>query len=378
MKTGVTDRVAQFRDQYWDRGEPGRDTPPALVSGLYRLWLLGLLLKLLGSSWDVAWHFKWLRDELAPPHLINTIGTVIVVGLTLFHTYTGYGADRPALRLMQWGTGVFLVALPIDLINHRINGLDITSWSGSHALLYLGTAIMLAGALRGWIRLYPESRWRVPGLAALWFFFLENMWFPNQHQEYGVLEIASWDRGDPYAEPILLQFAADQIGRPVDRESIVQFSLPIPDWVYPVWGLIAAALVLVAARRTIGRRWAATAVAGGYVAYRCLIWPLLAGADFPLSAVPLFLVLIGLAVDAAHLGRVPTPVAAVLGSAAVTGLGYGGIWAQQAFDAAPPIFYPSAAATFVVLSVLWTAGDLVARRWEPAARRSLRVGPTPT
>ncbi|MFD1145790.1 hypothetical protein [Saccharothrix hoggarensis] len=357
MNTGVSKRVARFRDQYWERGEPGRETPPALVSAVYRLWLAGLLLKLIGSSWDVAWHFKWLRDELAPPHLINTVGTVIVVGLTLFHTYTGYGVDKHALWFMQAGTGIFLIALPIDLINHRINGLDITSWSGSHALLYLGTAIMLVGAIRGWITLYPHGRWRWFGLAALWFFFLENVWFPNQHQEYGVLEIASWDRGDPYAEPILLQFAADQIGRPVDRESIVQFSLPIPDWVYPVWGLVPAALVLVVARRTLGARWSATAVAGGYVAYRCLIWPLLAGADFPLSTVPLFLLLIGLAVDAAHLGDLPVPVVAVLGSAAVTGLGYGGIWAQQAVDAAPPISYPSAAATFVVLAVLWVAAD---------------------
>ncbi|GAA1349722.1 hypothetical protein [Saccharothrix algeriensis] len=377
MKTGVGERVARWRDRYWERGEPGRATPPELVSGLYRLWLLGLLLKLLGSSWDVAWHFKWLRDELAPPHLINTVGTVVVVGLTLFHTYTGYGADRRALRLMQWGTGVFLVALPIDLINHRVNGLDITSWSGSHALLYLGTAIMLAGALRGWLRLFPASRWRLPGLAALWFFFLENAWFPNQHQEYGVLEIASWDRGDPYAEPILLQFAADQIGRPVDRESMVRFSLPIPDWVYPVWGLVVAALVLVVARRTIGGRWSATAVAAGYVAYRCLIWPLLAGADFPLSAVPVFLVLVGLAVDVAHLGRVPAPVAAVLGAAAVTGLGYGGIWAQQALDAAPPIDFPSAAVAFALLAALWAVGDAVARRRWPVAGRFPWAGTAP-
>ncbi|GAA1268893.1 hypothetical protein [Saccharothrix xinjiangensis] len=369
MKTGVVDRVARYRDLYWERGEPGRGTPADLSAALYRLWLLGLLLKLLGSSWDVAWHFKWLRDELAPPHMINTLGTALVVGLTLFHTYTGYGADKKALRLMQWGTGVFLVALPIDLINHRINGLDITSWSGSHALLYLGTAIMLAGAIRGWRQHYPAGRWKVPGLAALWFFFLENAWFPNQHQEYGVLEIASWDRGEPYAEPILLQFAADQIGRPVDRQAVVQFSLPIADWVYPVWGLVAAALVLVLARRTLDRRWAATAVAGGYVAYRCLIWPLLAGADFPVSTVPLFLLLIGLAVDVAHLGRVPAPLAAVLGAAAVTGLGYGGIWAQQSLDAAPPISYPSAVAAFLVLAALWVAADRLAVRRTPREPR---------
>ena len=114
--------VRQFRDQYWERGEPGRETPAVLTKQLYQLWLLGLLLKLIGSSWDVSWHFKWLRDDLAPPHLINTVGTVIVVGLTLFHTFTGYGADKLTLRLMQAGCGIFLVALPIDVIDHRSVG----------------------------------------------------------------------------------------------------------------------------------------------------------------------------------------------------------------------------------------------------------------
>lgn len=355
-------RTKQFRNRYWERGVPGRDTPAVLAGQLYRLWLVGLLLKLIGSSWDVSWHFKWLRDDLAPPHLINTVGTVIVVALTLFHTFTGYGADRLTLRLMQVGCGIFLIALPIDVINHRVNGLDITSWSGSHALLYLGTAVMLAGAIRGWSKYFPADRWRTPGLVALWFFFLENVWFPNQHQEYGVRALQAYDNGQTEAEPILLQFAADQLGLPVGREAVVHFALPIADWVYPVWGLVAAALVLVLARRTIGQRWTATAVVGLYVAYRCLIWPLLAGIDFPKSAVPLFLVLVGLVIDAVHAVDLPTPVTAVLGSAAVTAAGYLGIRFQQEYLWGPPISFSSAAVTAVLLAALWIAGDLLARR----------------
>ena len=366
MNTGVRAHVAEFRDQYWERGEPGRDTPARLTGPLYQLWLAGLLLKLLGSTWDVAWHFKWLRDEFAPPHLLNTAGTVIVVALTIFHTFTGYAVDKTALRLMQWGTGVFLIALPIDLINHRINGLDITSWSGSHALLYLGTAIMLAGAIRGWRAYYPAGRAHTWGLAALWMFFLENTWFPNQHQEYGVVSLGAWDAGKPEAEPILLQFAADQIGRPVDRTAVLSFALPIPDWVYPLWGLVSTGVVLVLARRTIGKRWAATAVAAGYVVYRCLVWPVLMGIDFPTSAVPLFLVLVGVCVDLAHTASLPAFSAALLGSAAITGIGYGGIWVQQQWLEAPPILYPSAAVTFVLLAAAWTGVDLWARRRAPA------------
>src|SRR5262249_41632442 len=130
---------------------------------------------------------------------------------------------------------------PLDLINHRVNGLDITTWSPTHALLYLGTAILLAGVIRGWGLYGPADRWRWATLAALWACFLENTMFVAGQQEYGVYAVLAWDSGHPEAEPSLLQFAANQIGRPVDRVSLVQFALPVPAWVYLAW-LISAAM----------------------------------------------------------------------------------------------------------------------------------------
>ena len=64
-------------------------------------------------------------------HILNTVGTGIAIGLVLAHTFTGYGADRRSLRIMQVGTGIFVLAGPIDVINHRVNGLDLTAWSPS-------------------------------------------------------------------------------------------------------------------------------------------------------------------------------------------------------------------------------------------------------
>ena len=114
---------------------------------------------------------------------------------------------------MQWGTGIFVVAGPIDVINHRINGLDLTSWSPSHLLLYFGTFIMIIGVIRNWYRTYPSDgrfRWQwTAGLTALFAFLFEDAFFPQLQQEYGILEVASWFRGTPYAEPSLLSFAAD-------------------------------------------------------------------------------------------------------------------------------------------------------------------------
>jgi hypothetical protein len=354
----ITARARAFWRTWGTRGSAPRELPPDLLRAVYGLWVAALALKLFGSSWDVAWHFRWLRDDLAPPHLLNSVGTALVVVLVGYHTWTGYGVDRATLRLMQAGIAVFLLAIPVDLVNHAVNGLDITAWSPSHAMLYLGTAIMLAGVLRGWSR-YGQGRLRVPGLVLLWAFALETVWFPAGQQEYGVLSVAAWDRGEPDAEPVLLQFAADQIGRPVDRAAVLHFALPVPDWVYPVWLVAAAGAVLVLARVLIGRRWAATAVAGLYVAYRCVAWLALVGGGFPPSAVPFLLLGVAVAVDVAFLLRMPDALRAVPGAVLVGAAGAGGALLQSTWLVLPPTAPLAFATGAGLLAVLWVAVALL-------------------
>ncbi|MGW4425024.1 hypothetical protein [Streptosporangium sp. NPDC004631] len=349
--------VIQWALPYWTRGKAGRETPEALFRVLYLGWLVAFSFKVLGASWDVSWHFKWLRDDLAPPHLLNSVGTAIALALTVAHLYTGYGVDRTAQRLIGWGTGIFLVAVPLDLINHRVNGLDITSWSPSHMMLYFGTFLMIAGVIRGWFMGAPAGRTRTMVLGGLFVFLFENVWFPAQHQEYGVFGIAAWDRGQPEAEPILLQFAADQMGRAVDRKMVVNFALPVPDQVYPLYAAAVAVIVLVFARAMIGRTFAATAVAASYIAYRTLIWPLLALADFPHSAVPIFLIAGALAVDLAFLIRVP-PLRALVGSLAATVLVDQALRLQSMAFLTPPLVPPlTMLIGGALLTALWLGGE---------------------
>jgi hypothetical protein len=320
---------------------------------VFRVWLLAFLLKALGSGWDVAWHFRWLRDDFAPPHDVNLVGDGIAIGLVLWHAYTRFAVDKAALRLMIGGASLFVASAPIDVINHRINGLDITSWSITHFGLYTGTGILLAGVIRAY-RLHSDGlRRRQWVLAALWFFFLENVWFPDQHQEYGVRELASWDAGKPYAEPSLIDFAARQIGHPMDRAAVLHFSLPVPSWVYPLWIATAAALTLVAARRSVGWRFGATAIAAGYLAWRCLLWPLFAVTGFPHSAVPFVVLAVGLAIDVAGLVELAWPGEAVLGAVLVTGAAYLALYLQEQAGSAPPIGYASALWAAPILAVGW-------------------------
>ncbi len=375
--------MAEWALPYWTRGEAGRQTPEDLFRVLYLGWLAAFGLKVLGSSWDVSWHFKWLRDDLAPPHLLNTAGTVIAVALTIVHWYTGYGVDRTASRLIVWGTGVFLIAIPLDLINHRVNGIDITAWSPSHALLYIGTALMLAGVIRGWylgsgLHAGISGRQRTLVLGGLIAFFLENAHFPELQQEYGVLELASWDRGQPYAEPTLLNFAADQMGQAVDRAMVLQFSLPVPDIVYAVYASVVGVGILVFARVMVGRRLTATTVAGAYVAYRCVIWPLLVGGGFPPSTIPFFFLLAGLAVDLAFL--IPVRLLRPLAGAALATAGvYGGLLAQDRVLEAPPFAPEAWPVALVAMAVVWFAVEWFAGRYgltaAAAAERHAGEGP---
>jgi len=359
------DLVRWLWQAYMTPGQPGRATPQAELRWIYTAWLGAFLLKMLGSSWDVSWHFKWLRDDLAPPHLLNSAGTAIVVGLVVFHSYSGYGVDRRALRLMQVGIGTFLVAVPIDLLNHRINGLDITSWSPSHALLYLGTAIMLAGAIRGWWLYAAPGRVRDLVSLGLWLFFVENVLFPNQHQEYGVLSLIAYDAGRTTAEASLLDFAASQ-GQTPD-----QFMLPVPSWVHPAWLICAGLLALVIARKVVGLRWTATIVAGVYLAYRLVTWLLLVATGFPPSVIPVMLFVGAVLIDVSVTRGLPGWAAGVL----VAGAVFLAALVQDVVAVIPPWNWWAAGPVIVAFALLWGGLDRLERSsWAASWRTAVEPG----
>jgi hypothetical protein len=210
----------------------------------------------------------------------------------------------------------------------------------------------------------------------LWVFFLENVWFPAQQQEYGVLGVAAWDRGRPDAEPSLLQFAADQQGRPIDRTAVLHYALPVESWVYPGWAVTAAALVLVLARWMVGWRWAATAVAAAYLAYRCAAWLLLVGAGFPPSVLPFMLLAGAVAVDVIHQVPMPWWLRPLVGAPVVAGAVLVTVAVQGVVLVAPPTDFVAGIFATLGLAALWLAAAALARsaafaRWtRPAVTKA--------
>lgn len=290
MRHSFAQNVVPLWRTYSSPGLPLRTTSVRAAQIIYGLWLSAFVLKLLGSSWDMAWHFHYLRDDLAPPHLINTVGTMLAVALVVFHTWTGYAVDRLSVRLMQAGVATFLLAIPLDILNHRLFGLDITSWSPTHALLYVGTAVMLMGVLRGWLLLAPTGGVRTGLAIGLWALLLEDVLFVLGQQEYGVLSLAALQAGRPTADAELLAVAGSNPGI---------FIVPVPAWVYPLWLVAMAPLVLLTARVMLGGRWTATLITATYLAYRVGLYYLLVASGFPPSYIPVLLLGAAIAIDVA-------------------------------------------------------------------------------
>jgi len=254
---------------------------------------------------------------------------------------------------MQAGTAVFLLAVPADVVNHRVNGLDITSWSPSRALLYGGTAVLLAGALRGWWLYAAPGRVRDAVALGLWLFAVQNVVFPNQHQEYGVLSLRAFEAGRTTAEPQLLDFAAAQGQTPAS------FMLPVPAWVHPAWLLCAGLVALLLARRVTGLRWAATAVAATYLAYRAVVWLGLVALDFPPSVLPLPLLAGAVAVDLVSARRLTGWLAGplVAGVTYLSGVLLDRVGALPPWDWRPEVVL----LTGTAFTLLWVTVDAVAR-----------------
>src|SRR5215212_2008966 len=261
------------------------------IRAVFVLWLVAFFFKHAGSGWDVAWHFRYVFGALEPPHWLNMAGNTLAIALIIFQTMTGKAVERNGFLVMQGAFVVFLIHMPLDVLNHYLFGLDVTVWSPTHMLGFAATTVMMAGLLYSWLKLAEPGCWRLVVALLCWSFLLDDVMYMLSQQEYGVIALAAYAHGVTTASPELLA----QAGR--NPKQFVEGG--IPHWVYPIWMLLTSTAVLLTARRNLGWRWTATTVALIYLAYRVIGWILLSTFGFPVSFIPAMLLLMAFVIDMA-------------------------------------------------------------------------------
>jgi hypothetical protein len=313
---------------------------------IFVLWLVAFFLKHAGSGWDVAWHFRYVFGALEPPHWLNMVGNLIAIALIIFQTMTGRAVERNGFLVLQGAFVVFLIHMPLDVLNHYLFGLDVTVWSPTHMLGFAATTVMMGGLLYSWLKQAEPGRWRLVIALLCWAFLLDDVMYMLSQQEYGVIALAAYAHGVTTASPELLA----QAGR--NPEQFVEGG--IPHWIYPIWMLLTSTAVLLTARRTLGWRWAATTVALIYIAYRVIGWVLLSTFVFPVSFIPAMLLLVAFEIDMAVSRRWSALVTALVLVASIYPfaalIGTYALMPEFALETAP-----------IVLLALW--GGLAAADW---------------
>jgi hypothetical protein len=135
-----------------------------LVLGLGAL--LGAIIFLEGTSWDIQWHSFIGRDRtLIPPHLMMLSGVALsgISGLLSVLIESGWARRNPLMARYSVGfAGLFsgplgaymvgytaltaAVAFPLDAYWHALYGIDVAIWAPFHVMFVASMGIVALGA----------------------------------------------------------------------------------------------------------------------------------------------------------------------------------------------------------------------------------------
>ncbi|HEY5003039.1 MAG TPA: hypothetical protein VII61_07810 [Ktedonobacteraceae bacterium] len=128
--------------------------------------LLGSILFLLGTSWDIQWHSLIGRDRtLIPPHIIMLSGVAIsgIASLVAVFIETVLVRRYPLIaqnstrfgNALHSSLGTYIagyaalnaaIAFPLDAYWHALYGIDVAIWAPFHIMFVMGMAIVALGA----------------------------------------------------------------------------------------------------------------------------------------------------------------------------------------------------------------------------------------
>ncbi len=281
----------------------------------YLVWLLSAALGAMGAAADVSWHFSRVFDELSPPHNIATTGFILNIGLLYWalirHRDRLSDGERTGLMLNALGTAAFLIGIPLDFTWHLIKGIDITTWSPTHLLLFYSACISEAGVLKAWLSTPAgRSRGAWPVTFSICFFFFSALLFPLSQQEYAATALDSLNRTGKapwFVAPDLWALAGPQAVRLAKGGA--------PDWLYLVYQPAVAAFVLTvvsillrfhatrsgSAQASAASRWyrdlPATGLVLALLAFRVVGRAVFTAIGMPVATIPWWLIPLALVLD---------------------------------------------------------------------------------
>jgi hypothetical protein len=347
---------------------------------VWSLWIAGLTLKLVGASWDVAWHFRLLRESISPPHVINMIGFVLISLAFLMSWRARTAATQPALNVILGGFAVFLGAIPFDEAWHRIFGLDLTTWSPSHLMLFYGTVITTAGVV---LLFLAEAGWRAGAtvrsarltrvhwavLLVLLFFLFESLAFPLSYNEYTV--VGAWNHANGnglYVVGLDIDGYANLVPDPSYGG--------LPHALYPAYAIAIGLLFAVLIRQVVGVPGVALGVLAGYAAERFVANAILHVGGWPIGAVPWHVIAIGLAVEVAWLAGAGTARRYLLAVTGAVAGSYAYWYAAQSLTFTVPLDWGTLPWAVAAATVGFVLGLWLSNRMGPMVD-FVNVDPTP-
>jgi len=253
----------------------------------YRLWVFAFLLKFIGSAWDASYHFKYLFEEYSIPHIVNTMGFALGGFLLIQEWRQSKYMDKFSRNLVTIGYVLFLIGIPLDFTYHIAYGIDLTTWSPTHFIYYIGTDIMIIGVWRGFF-LYSRHIEPTWNSMHTWFamFLLECFLFPNMQQENGAISYYQYIHGQSIASKEILDLISDPAS---------QIFGGIPTFVYPIYSVLMVTLLTVVIIRIYRNYTIPIAGTALYILLRFIGKAIFASVGYPTSYVPITIILIPLA-----------------------------------------------------------------------------------
>ena len=219
---------------------------------LFVAGIIAQIMSLLGSYWDLAWHFDFGRDTFwSPPHFLiygSTALMAVAFSANFFIARKHHLSRRQKalfifITLALIGSAIQYLSAPIDELWHRTYGIDVEIMSFPHLMLIAGGMLGIFSTIfitRYHIaherRKYMIERILVPLFAGA---FLVSLIFVFAESEFTTL---------PLWHPVQ------------DR----------PLWMYPAFSMVFAGVVFITVRHLSPLPWAATLTFASYLGLRIL------------------------------------------------------------------------------------------------------------